>query len=163
MIKFWRKIRIFYHKSCFFECIKSLQCYELTRRCNHFPLCTNLWSIPMVRDRILFWPQFILQWFIRFPEFTEFLFHLGKAPMCTNAEIAMDFKLHFYYLYIYIVHKKFLLLRPTRAKDGATELIHDLRSSVNKIFFPVLWTKMIFITSNHRKTGVNIVVLVNWF
>ena len=27
------------------------------------------------------WAQFILQWFIRFPEFSEFLFHLGKTPM----------------------------------------------------------------------------------
>ena len=30
------------------------------------------------------WLQFMLQWFIRFPEFaefTEFLFHLGKTPM----------------------------------------------------------------------------------
>ena len=27
------------------------------------------------------WAQFILQWFIRFHEFSEFLFHLGKTPM----------------------------------------------------------------------------------
>ena len=25
--------------------------------------------------------QFMLQWFIRFPEFSEFLFHLGKTPL----------------------------------------------------------------------------------
>ena len=25
--------------------------------------------------------QFMLQWFIRFPEFTEFLIHLGKTPL----------------------------------------------------------------------------------
>ena len=31
------------------------------------------------------WAQFMLQWFIRFPEFVEFgefLFHLGKTPLC---------------------------------------------------------------------------------
>ena len=27
------------------------------------------------------WAQFMLQWFIRFPEFSEFLFHLGKPPV----------------------------------------------------------------------------------
>ena len=27
------------------------------------------------------WAQFMLQWFIRFPEFSEFLFHLGKTPI----------------------------------------------------------------------------------
>ena len=30
------------------------------------------------------WPQYMIQWFIRFPEvaeFTEFPFHLGTTPM----------------------------------------------------------------------------------
>ena len=27
------------------------------------------------------WPWFVLQWFIRFLEFTEFSFHFGKTPM----------------------------------------------------------------------------------
>ena len=27
------------------------------------------------------WAQFMLQWFIRFPEFSEFLFQLGKTPI----------------------------------------------------------------------------------
>ena len=27
------------------------------------------------------WGQFMLQWFIRFPEFSEFLLHLGKTPL----------------------------------------------------------------------------------
>ena len=27
------------------------------------------------------WPQSMLQWFIRFPEFAEFPFHSGKTPM----------------------------------------------------------------------------------
>ena len=27
------------------------------------------------------WAQFMLQWFIRIPEFSEFLFHLGKTPI----------------------------------------------------------------------------------
>ena len=27
------------------------------------------------------WLQFMLQWFIRFPEFNEFLSHLGKSPV----------------------------------------------------------------------------------
>ena len=35
----------------------------------------------MWETRSLNWAQFRLQWFIRFPEFNEFLFHLGKTPM----------------------------------------------------------------------------------
>ena len=31
------------------------------------------------------WAEFMLQWFIRFPEFSEFLFHLGKTPMTNVA------------------------------------------------------------------------------
>ena len=31
--------------------------------------------------------QFTLQWFIIFPEFTEFLFHLGKTPVCSIAVV----------------------------------------------------------------------------
>ena len=30
------------------------------------------------------WAQFMLQWFIRFPEFSEFLYHLRKTPLYFN-------------------------------------------------------------------------------
>ena len=29
----------FIFQNCLFECIKSLKCYEMTRRCSHLPLC----------------------------------------------------------------------------------------------------------------------------
>ena len=32
--------------------------------------------------RSINWPQFMLRWFIRFPEFTEFPFRLEKTPVC---------------------------------------------------------------------------------
>ena len=40
------------------------------------------------------WPQFMLQWSIRFPEFSEFLFHLGKTPLRPRYFVCgkLDFK-----------------------------------------------------------------------
>ena len=39
--------------------------------------------------------KFMFQWFIRFPEFSEFLFHLGKTPLCFNSSRSSN---HLWYL-----------------------------------------------------------------
>ena len=58
------------------------------------------------------WPQFKLQWFIRFPEFaefSEFLFHLGKTPLSTICDhLIMDtsgFRLKNYHLQVIVIKK----------------------------------------------------------
>ena len=51
------------------------------------PRCYYSTNKTPVRDRIFKWTQFMLQWFIRFPEFadfSEYLFHLGTTPKCTK-------------------------------------------------------------------------------
>ena len=61
--------------------IKRAQtCHLLCKR----PGCYHSTSKIHVRDTIFNWGQFILQRFIRFPEFaefTEFLFYWGKTPL----------------------------------------------------------------------------------
>ena len=53
-------------------------CHLLCNRpgCYHSAGKTYMWEMGPLN-----WPQFMLQWLIRFPEFAEFLFHLENTPL----------------------------------------------------------------------------------
>ena len=68
----------FSDKNIFHYNKRAWTCKLLCKR----PGCYHSTSKTHVKDRIFkLSPKFILQWFISFPEFTEFLFYLGKTPV----------------------------------------------------------------------------------
>ena len=72
------------------------------------------------------WTQFKLQWFIRFPEFPEFLIHLGKTPL--------RFPICFLFLSMdaqWLMHITFITIR-----RELWDLLHTALNFLQYNFFP---------------------------